>query len=104
MLVLGRPPALLLFLSTGSGAVGIVAATGMLAPLAALGSRLHTSVLVAAVRAGSLGLNYLNHAGLWSVKASFGMTLGQTTKSHVAIRTSVSACGLRMALLGPTVR
>ncbi|MEU2880040.1 hypothetical protein [Streptomyces sp. NPDC007070] len=35
----------------------------------------------------------------WLVKESFGMTLGQATKSHTAIQTLVSVCGLLMALL-----
>ncbi|WP_328317102.1 GntP family permease [Streptomyces sp. NBC_00388] len=99
VLVLGWLLALLLSFSTGSATVGIVAATGILAPLAASGSSLHTALLVVAIGAGSIGLNYVNHAGFWLVKESFGMTLGQATKSHTAIQTIVSVCGLLMALL-----
>ncbi|MGW5863532.1 GntP family permease [Streptomyces sp. NPDC055239] len=103
VIVLGWLMALLLSFSTGSATVGIVAATGILAPLAQGGSSLHTSLLVVAIGAGSIGLNYVNHAGFWLVKESFGMTLGQATKSHTAIQTIVSVCGLLMALLLSTV-
>ncbi|MEU4654149.1 gluconate:H+ symporter [Streptomyces sp. NPDC023723] len=99
VIVLGWLLALLLSFSTGSATVGIVAATGILAPLAQDGGSLHTSLLVVAIGAGSIGLNYVNHAGFWLVKESFGMTLGQATKSHTAIQTIVSVCGLLMALL-----
>ncbi|MFE2377441.1 gluconate transporter, partial [Streptomyces sp. NPDC059398] len=99
VLVLGWLLALLLSFSTGSATVGIVAATGILAPLAESGSSLHTALLVVAIGAGSIGLNYVNHAGFWLVKESFGMSLGQATKSHTAIQTIVSVCGLLMALL-----
>ncbi|MFE6162619.1 GntP family permease [Streptomyces sp. NPDC056486] len=103
VIVLGWLMALLLSFSTGSATVGIVAATGILAPLAQGGSTLHTSLLVVAIGAGSIGLNYVNHAGFWLVKESFGMTLGQATKSHTAIQTIVSVCGLLMALLISTL-
>ncbi|MFF1692975.1 GntP family permease [Streptomyces sp. NPDC058257] len=103
VIVLGWLMALLLSFSTGSATVGIVAATGILAPLAQGGSTLHTSLLVVAIGAGSIGLNYVNHAGFWLVKESFGMTLGQATKSHTAIQTIVSVCGLLMALLVSTL-
>lgn len=99
VLILGWLLALLLSFSTGSATVGIVAATGILAPLAQSGSSLHTALLVVAIGAGSIGLNYVNHAGFWLVKESFGMSLGQATKSHTAIQTIVSVCGLLMALL-----
>ncbi|MFE6685169.1 GntP family permease [Streptomyces sp. NPDC057743] len=99
VLVLGWLVALLLSFSTGSATVGIVAATGILAPLTATGGSLHTALLVIAIGAGSIGLNYVNHAGFWLVKESFGMTLGQATKSHTAIQTLVSVCGLAMTLL-----
>nr|WP_275410275.1 gluconate:H+ symporter [Streptomyces sp. SID14478] len=99
VIVLGWLLALILSFSTGSATVGIVAATGILAPLAQGDGSLHTSLLVVAIGAGSIGLNYVNHAGFWLVKESFGMTLGQATKSHTAIQTIVSVCGLLMALL-----
>ena len=103
VIVLGWLLALVLSFSTGSATVGIVAATGILAPLAQDGGSLHTSLLVVAIGAGSIGLNYVNHAGFWLVKESFGMTLGQATKSHTAIQTIVSVCGLLMVLLMSTL-
>ncbi len=99
LLVLGWLVALVLSFSTGSATVGIVSATGILAPLAAGGSSVHTALLVVAIGSGSIGLNYVNHAGFWLVKESFGMTLGQATRSHTAIQTLVSVCGLGMTLL-----
>ncbi|MFF3365214.1 GntP family permease [Streptomyces misionensis] len=98
LLLLGWLIALVLSFSTGSATVGIVAATGILAPMAGDGG-VQNSLLVVAIGAGSIGLNYVNHAGFWLVKESFGMTLGQATKSHTAIQTLVSVCGLLMALL-----
>ncbi|MBQ6643366.1 MAG: gluconate transporter [Saccharopolyspora sp.] len=99
LLVLGWLVALVLSFSTGSATVGIVSATGILAPLAAGESSVHTALLVVAIGSGSIGLNYVNHAGFWLVKESFGMTLGQATRSHTAIQTLVSVCGLGMTLL-----
>lgn len=52
-----------------------------------------------AIGAGSIGLNYVNHAGFWLVKESFGMTLTQATKTHTVVQTLVSVAGLGMALL-----
>lgn len=99
LLLLGWLIALVLSFSTGSATVGIVAATGILGPMAGHGGGVESSLLVVAIGAGSIGLNYVNHAGFWLVKESFGMTLGQATKSHTAIQTLVSVCGLLMALL-----
>ncbi|MFI2109005.1 GntT/GntP/DsdX family permease [Streptomyces lydicus] len=39
------------------------------------GGGLEASLVVIAIGAGSLGLNYVNHAGFWLVKESFGMDL-----------------------------
>ncbi|MGW5019963.1 GntP family permease [Streptomyces cacaoi] len=99
LLLLGWLIALVLSFSTGSATVGIVAATGILGPMVGHGGGVESSLLVVAIGAGSIGLNYVNHAGFWLVKESFGMTLGQATKSHTAIQTLVSVCGLLMALL-----
>ena len=77
LLLLGWLIALVLSSSTGSATVGIVAATGILAPMAGHGGGVESSLLVVAIGAGSIGLNYVNHAGFWLVKESFGMTLGQ---------------------------
>lgn len=91
--------ALLLSTSTGSATVGIVAATGVVAPLLAGAGPWYVALAVVAVGAGSVGLNYVNHAGFWLVKESFGMTVGQATRSHAAVQTVVSVVGLVMVLL-----
>lgn len=90
---------LLLSTSTGSATVGIVAATGVVAPLLAGAGPWYVALAVVAVGAGSVGLNYVNHAGFWLVKESFGMTVGQATRSHTAVQTVVSVVGLVMVLL-----
>ncbi|GAA1273311.1 GntP family permease [Streptomyces javensis] len=99
VILLGWLVALLLSLTTGSATVGIVSATGIVAPLIGDGGGLEASLLVVAIGAGSLGLNYVNHAGFWLVKESFGMDLSQATKTQTAVQTLVSVLGLAMALL-----
>ncbi|AGP53352.1 GntP family permease [Streptomyces rapamycinicus] len=99
VILLGWLIALLLSLTTGSATVGIVSATGIVAPLIGDGGGLEASLLVVAIGAGSLGLNYVNHAGFWLVKESFGMDLTQATKTQTAVQTLVSVLGLAMALL-----
>ncbi|MGW2565961.1 GntP family permease [Streptomyces sp. NPDC001537] len=98
VIVLGWLIALLLSLTTGSATVGIVSATGIIAPMVS-GGGLEASLLVVAIGAGSLGLNYVNHAGFWLVKESFGMDLTQATKTQTVVQTLVSVLGLGMALL-----
>jgi GntP family gluconate:H+ symporter len=85
LLLLGWLLALALSTTTGSATVGIVAATGILAPLVTEAGSWHTSLIVVAIGAGSLGLNYVNHAGFWLVKESFGMSLGQAVKTQTAV-------------------
>ncbi|RFC69841.1 gluconate:H+ symporter [Streptomyces sp. AcE210] len=99
VIVLGWLIALLLSLTTGSATVGIVSATGIVAPLIGTGGGLEASLLVVAIGAGSLGLNYVNHAGFWLVKESFGMDLTQAAKTQTVVQTLVSVMGLGMALL-----
>ncbi|MHC3470851.1 GntT/GntP/DsdX family permease [Streptomyces sp. 7R007] len=99
VIVLGWLIALLLSLTTGSATVGIVSATGIVAPLIGNQGGLEASLLVIAIGAGSLGLNYVNHAGFWLVKESFGMDLAQAAKTQTAVQTLVSVLGLAMALL-----
>ncbi|NIY70040.1 GntP family permease [Streptomyces malaysiensis] len=99
VILLGWLIALLLSLTTGSATVGIVSATGIVAPLIGDGGGLEASLLVVAIGAGSLGLNYVNHAGFWLVKESFGMDLTQATKTQTVVQTLVSVFGLAMALL-----
>lgn len=92
--VLGWSVALVLSLCTGSATVGVASASSILAPLAAGATPWQLSLLVIAIGAGSVGLNYVNHAGFWLVKESFGMSLGQAAKTHTAVQTIVSALGL----------
>ncbi|MFD4974699.1 GntP family permease [Streptomyces sp. NPDC058424] len=99
IIVLGWLIALLLSLTTGSATVGIVSATGIVAPLVGTSGGLEASLLVVAIGAGSLGLNYVNHAGFWLVKESFGMDLTQATRTQTVVQTLVSVIGLGMALL-----
>ncbi|MFI0815180.1 GntP family permease [Streptomyces sp. NPDC021098] len=99
LIVLGWLVALLLSLTTGSATVGIVSATGIVAPLIGTGGGLEASLLVIAIGSGSLGLNYVNHAGFWLVKESFGMSLTQAAKTQTAVQTMVSVLGLGMTLL-----
>ncbi|MEW2548288.1 gluconate:H+ symporter [Streptomyces sp. NPDC047002] len=99
VVLLGWLLALLLSASTGSATVGIVSSTGIVAPLVASSDSWHTSLVVLAIGAGSIGLNYVNHAGFWLVKESFGMDMGQATKIHTTTQTLVSVFGLGMTLL-----
>lgn len=43
--------------------------------------------------------NYANHAGFWLVKESFGMTMGEATKTISVIQSIVALVGLGMVLL-----
>lgn len=99
VILLGWLIALLLSLTTGSATVGIVSATGIVAPLIGDSGGLEASLLVIAIGAGSIGLNYVNHAGFWLVKESFGMDLTQAAKTQTVVQTLVSVLGLSMALL-----
>jgi GntP family gluconate:H+ symporter len=97
-ILLGWLIGLVLAFCTGSSTVGIVSATGILAPLLAGADPVLVSLVVIATSSGSLGLNWVNHAGFWFIKESFGMSLGQATKTHMAAETIVSVVGLAMAL------
>lgn len=97
-LILGWLISMLLSVSTGSATVGIVGASGLLAPLA-MASAANTPLLALAIGCGSLFFNYANHAGFWLVKESFGMTMGEATKTISVIQSIVSVVGLAMVLL-----
>ncbi|OWT72886.1 MULTISPECIES: GntP family permease [unclassified Achromobacter] len=98
-LVLGWLIAMLLSVSTGSATVGIVGAAGLLAPLAGADPNLNLSLLALSVGCGSLFFNYANHAGFWMVKESFGMTMGEATRTITVVQSIVSFVGLLMVLL-----
>jgi gluconate:H+ symporter, GntP family len=91
--------ALLLSASTGSATVGIVSSTGIIAPLVTTDGPWYVSLVVVAIGAGSMGLNYVNHAGFWLVKESFGMTMSQAVRINTFVMTLVSVFGLAMVLL-----
>lgn len=98
-LVLGWLIAMLLSVSTGSATVGIVGAAGLLAPLAGADPSLNLPLLALSIGCGSLFFNYANHAGFWMVKESFGMTMGEATKTISVVQSIVSVGGLVMVLL-----
>ncbi|KJC59581.1 gluconate transporter [Bradyrhizobium sp. LTSPM299] len=98
-LLLGWMIAMLLSVSTGSATVGIVGAAGLLAPLAAADPSLNLPLLALSIGSGSLFFNYANHAGFWLVKESFGMTMGEATKTISVIQSIVALVGLGMVLL-----
>lgn len=98
-LILGWLIAMLLSVSTGSATVGIVGAAGLLAPLAGADPTLNLPLLALSIGCGSLFFNYANHAGFWMVKESFGMTMGEATKTISVVQSIVSVVGLIMVLL-----
>ncbi len=98
-LALGWLIAMLLSVSTGSATVGIVGAAGLLAPLAGADPSLNLPLLALSIGCGSLFFNYANHAGFWMVKESFGMTMGEATKTISVVQSIVSVAGLVMVLL-----
>ncbi|VCU71478.1 High-affinity gluconate transporter [Pigmentiphaga humi] len=98
-LVLGWIISMLLSVSTGSATVGIVGASGLLAPLAGVEPGLNVPLLALSIGCGSLFFNYANHAGYWMVKESFGMTMGEATKTISVVQSIVALVGLGMVLL-----
>ena len=98
-LLLGWLISMLLSVSTGSATVGIVGAAGLLAPLAASGAGINQPLLALSIGCGSLFFNYANHAGFWLVKESFGMTMGEATKTISVVQSIVAVVGLVMVLL-----
>lgn len=98
-LVLGWLIAMLLSVSTGSATVGIVGAAGLLAPLAGAQPDLNLALLALSIGSGSLFFNYANHAGFWMVKESFGMSMGEATKTISVVQSIVAVVGLVMVLL-----
>ncbi len=98
-LLLGWLISMLLSVSTGSATVGIVGAAGLLAPLAASGAAVNQPLLALAIGCGSLFFNYANHAGFWLVKESFGMSMGEATKTISVVQSIVALVGLAMVLL-----
>jgi gluconate:H+ symporter, GntP family len=98
-LLLGWSIAMLLSVFKGAATVGIVGAAGLLAPLATADPSLNLPLLALAIGSGSLFFNYANHAGFWLVKESFGMTMGEATKTISVIQSIVALVGLGMVLV-----
>jgi len=98
-LILGWLIAMLLSVSTGSATVGIVGAAGLLAPLAGADPSLNLPLLALSIGCGSLFFNYANHAGFWMVKESFGMTMGEATKTISVVQSIVAVVGLIVVLV-----
>ncbi|MPS29177.1 gluconate:H+ symporter [Pigmentiphaga sp.] len=98
-LALGWMISMLLSVSTGSATVGIVGAAGLLAPLAGADPTLNLPLLALSIGCGSLFFNYANHAGYWMVKESFGMSMGEATKTISVVQSIVAVVGLVMVLL-----
>lgn len=98
-LLLGWLISMLLSVSTGPATVGIVGAAGLLAPLAASGVAVNQPLLALAIGCGSLFFDYANHAGFWLVKESFGMTMGEATKTISVVQSIVAVVGLVTVLL-----
>ncbi|MNT86085.1 High-affinity gluconate transporter [compost metagenome] len=74
-------------------------AAGLLAPLAGADPNLNLPLLALSIGCGSLFFNYANHAGFWMVKESFGMTMGEATKTISVVQSIVAVVGLVMVLL-----
>lgn len=60
---------------------------------------LNLPLLALSIGCGSLFFNYANHAGFWLVKESFGMTMGEATKTISVVQSIVAVVGLIMVLL-----
>ncbi|WP_431257258.1 GntP family permease [Roseateles chitinivorans] len=95
-LLLGWLISMLLSVSTGSATVGIVGAAGLLAPLAMSGETVNMPLMALSIGCGSLFFNYANHAGFWLVKESFGMSMGEATRTISVVQSIVSVVGLLM--------
>ncbi|SEK28267.1 gluconate:H+ symporter, GntP family [Roseateles sp. YR242] len=98
-LLLGWLISMLLSVSTGSATVGIVGAAGLLAPLGSSGVPVNQPLLALAIGCGSLFFNYANHAGFWLVKESFGMSMGEATRTISVVQSIVAVVGLLMVFL-----
>lgn len=81
-------------LATGSATVATITAAGLVAPIAATGDPLETSLIVLAIGAGSMFLSHVNDGGFWLIKEYFGMTIGQTLKTWSLTATIISVVGL----------
>jgi GntP family gluconate:H+ symporter len=98
-LLLGWLIAVGIRVATGSATVATVAASGLMAPVAARIPGLSPPLLALAIGCGSLFFSHVNDAGFWLVKEYFGMTVGQTLKTWSVMETILSVVGLVFILL-----
>ncbi|MCW2611258.1 MAG: gluconate:H+ symporter, GntP family [Actinomycetota bacterium] len=93
-IVLGWLVAVGIRVATGSATVATIAASGIVAPVAAGLSGTDLALVVLAVGAGSLFFSHVNDAGFWLVKEYFGLTVGQTIATWSVLETIISVVGL----------
>jgi GntP family gluconate:H+ symporter len=98
-IVLGWLVAVGIRVATGSATVATIAASGIVAPVAAGLSGTELALVVLAVGAGSLFFSHVNDAGFWLVKEYFGLTVGQTIATWSVMETIISVVGLVMVLV-----
>jgi GntP family gluconate:H+ symporter len=98
-IVLGWLVAVGIRVATGSATVATIAASGIVAPVAAGSSGTELALVVLAVGAGSLFFSHVNDAGFWLVKEYFGLTVGQTIATWSVMETIISVVGLIGVLL-----
>jgi GntP family gluconate:H+ symporter len=98
-IVLGWLVAVGIRVATGSATVATIAASGIVAPVAAGLSGTELALVVLAVGAGSLFFSHVNDAGFWLVKEYFGLTVGQTIATWSVMETIISVVGLAMVLV-----
>ncbi len=102
VLLLAWIVAALIRVATGSATVATVTASGILAPVAAIQSQTHVSLMVLAIGSGSLFLSHVNDAGFWLVKEYMGTTVLQNLKTWTVMECIISVCGL-IGVLGLSV-
>jgi GntP family gluconate:H+ symporter len=98
-IVLGWLVAVGIRVATGSATVATIAASGIVAPVAAGLSGTELALVVLAVGAGSLFFSHVNDAGFWLVKEYFGLSVGQTIATWSVMETIISVVGLVMVLV-----
>jgi GntP family gluconate:H+ symporter len=85
--------------ATGSAAVAITAGAGLMAPLLQTDPTINRELVVLALGFGSLFLSHLNDGGFWIVKASLGMTVGETLRTWTVMETLIGLVGLGCTLI-----
>lgn len=89
--------AALIRVATGSATVAIIAAVGLVKPLAAADPSVNPELLVVAIGCGSMILSHVNDAGFWIVKESLGLTVSQTLRTWTVTETLIGITGLFVA-------